>query len=171
MEYPDLFVFPAGHPPSPYDHPVPGGQRLDVPYYEDGKQSSLVLKEGLRLCAVGWIEKPGFATGQVPADCIEALVAAHTTKIVRDGIRGIHTCTLCGEDLPLLRWHDQAIQLKGHGHYLVRAEKTVYMAPELLLHYISDHGYCPPQQFVRATICGEFLGPDDLEITWRSEGN
>jgi hypothetical protein len=47
---------------------------------------------------------------------------------------------------------------------------TVYMAPELLLHYICQHSYCPPQEFVRATIQGVFLGADDLEIAWRSEG-
>ncbi len=163
MEYPDLFVFPKDHPPSPYDHPVP--------VLKDGEFGSALLPDGLRLCAVGWIERPGFATGQVPDDCIEALIAAHPTKIVRDGTRGIHTCMLCGEELPLLQWRDQAVQLKGHGHYLVRVHNTVYMAPELLLHYISDHRYCPPQEFVHATIHGEFLRADDLEITWRREGN
>ena len=110
-------------------------------------------------------------TGQVPDDCIEALIAAHPTKIVMDGTRGIHTCTLCGKGLPQFQWRDQTIQLKGHGHYLVRVEKTVYIAPELLLHYISEHRYCPPQEFVHATIHGGFLGPDDLEIRWRSKGN
>ena len=171
MEYPDLFVFPEGHPPSPYDHPVPGGQRLGVSYHEGGRFSSLVLEKGLRLCAVGWIERPGFATGQVPDACIEALIAAHRSKIVRDGTRGIHTCKLCGSNLPKLHWRDQSVQLEGHGHYLVRLEKTVYMAPELLLHYIGEHRYCPPQDFVHATVHGGFLGPGDLEVSWTGEGN
>jgi hypothetical protein len=169
MEYPDLFIFPEGHPPSPYDHPVPGGQRLAVPYYRDGTRSSLVLKEGLRLCAVGWLERPGFATGQVPDVCIEALVEAHSAKIVMDGTRGIHDCTLCGKSLPQLQWRDRVVQLKGHGHYLLQMEKTVYIAPELLLHYICDHSYCPPDEFVRAMVHGVFLGVDDLEIGWSED--
>ena len=168
LEYPDLFVFAAGHPPSPYDHPVPGGQGLAVPYCQDGKYSSLVLQKGLRLYAVGWLERPGFVTGHVPDVCVEALVAAHATKIVSDGTRGIHTCTLCGEILPQLQWRDQTIQLQGHGHYLIQMDKTVYIAPELLLHYIREHSYCPPQEFLRGTIHGAFLGVDDLEITWSS---
>ena len=170
MEYPDLFVFPEGHPPSPYEFPVPGGQATAVPYYKDGKASHLVLKEGLQLSAVGWLERPGFTTGQTPDACIGALVAAHATRIVRDGTRGIHTCTLCGEHLPQLQWRDQAVQLKGHGHYLIQMSKTVYMAPELLLHYIYHHAYCPPQEFVGATIHGLFLGAEDLEIEWTNEG-
>ena len=170
MEYPDLFLFPEGHPPSPYDHPVPGGQALAVPYYKDGKPSHLVLQKGLQLCAVGWLERPGFTHGPVPDACIQALVAAHATQVVGDGTRGIHTCTLCGEHLPRVQWRDQPLQLKGHGHYLVQMGETVYMAPELLLHYICEHSYCPPKEFVQATIRGSFLGPDDLEIEWGSEG-
>ena len=161
MEYPDLFLFPEGHPPSPYEHPVPGGQATAVPYYQEGKASSLVLKEDLQLRAVGWLERQGFTTGKVPDVCIEALVAAHSTKIVSDGFRGIHTCTLCGENLPQLQWHDQTVKLKGHGHYLIRMDETVYMAPELLLHYICEHSYCPPQECVHAMFHGEFLGSDD----------
>ena len=62
MEYPDLFLFPEGHPPSPYEHPVPGGQATAVPDYQEGKASSLVLKEGLQLRAVGWLERQSFTT-------------------------------------------------------------------------------------------------------------
>jgi len=169
MEYPDLFVFPEGHPPSPYDHPVPGGQCLKVPYYADGRRSSLVLRAGLSLCAVGWLERPGFAVGHAPDGCIEALAAAHPTKIVMDGTRGIHSCTLCGVTLPEVQWRGRAFHLKGHGHYLVQMDKTVYIAPELLLHYMYAHAYRPPEEFVRAALHGAFLGADDLEVVWSSE--
>jgi hypothetical protein len=168
MEYADLYVFPEDHPPSPYEHPVTIFRTVGGSHNQGG---DLTLPAGLCLCAIGWLERPGFATGQVPEDCIQALVAAHPGKIVSDGTRGIHTCTLCGESLPQMRWRNRTVQLKGHGHYLVRMEKKVYMAPELLLHYLSEHRYSPPQEFVLATIQGEFLGVDDLEVTWRSEGN
>jgi len=82
MKYKDLYQFPEGHPPSPYDEPV---VILNV-----GK---VYLPAGLKLFAIGWIEEPGFTTGAVPEECIEALIAAYPAKINSDGTRGLHTCT------------------------------------------------------------------------------
>jgi hypothetical protein len=158
MEYADLYVFPEDHPPSPYDHPV---QIIKI-----GVGS---VPKGLHLCAVGWIEKSGFPTGQVPDECVDALAAAYPRKLLSDGMRGIHTCTLCGQSVMQMRWRRKTIQLKGYGHYLVQMDDTVYMAPALLLHYIHKHHYCPPQEFVYATMHGKFLTGDDLVVKWKDE--
>jgi hypothetical protein len=151
MKYDDLYKFPEGHPPSPYDEPVWVLSRGDV-----------YLPADLELVAVGWIEEPDFPTGEVPDEVIEALVAAYPGKIVSDGTRGIHTCTLCHETLPKVDWDGKQIEVEGYGHYLVRQENTVYMAPALLLHYIIDHDYLPPQVFLDAVLNGEFMTADDL---------
>jgi hypothetical protein len=37
------------------------------------------------------------------------------------------------------------------------------MAPALLIHYIVDHGYRPPDEFTDAVLHGTFLRPNDLE--------
>jgi hypothetical protein len=160
MEFADLHVFPKGHPPSPRKSGV-----LIV------KVGSGFLPKGLRLCSVGWLEKPGFPTGVVSQKCIKALITAHPGGIFSDGCRGIHGCTLCGRIMPKVRWRNWTVHLKGHGHYLVRMDDMVYMAPELLLHYIRGHRYCPPQEFVDAVIHGTFLGEDDLDIKWRKKGS
>jgi hypothetical protein len=157
MEYDDLHVFPDDHPPTPYGKPA------HIIKIGDG-----FLPKGLRLCAVGWIEKPGFSTGAVPDDCIEALVVAHAKAIVRDGTRGIHSCAICSRTRPRIRWRDQTVHLLGYGHYLVQLGEMVYMAPELLLHYIRGHRYRPPDEFVEATIRGRFLTEDDLDIQWKT---
>lgn len=162
MQYADLHVFPDGHPPSPYDHPVT--------IVRDGRFGDGFLPPGLQLRAVGWIEQPSFPTGPVPQACIVALAAAHSTGVFRDGTRGIHTCTLCGRNMRKVRWGLfpwRILRLKGHGHYLVRRGDTVYMAPELLLHYIREHRYLPPEEFVDAVLHGRLLGADDLDIRWR----
>lgn len=158
MQYADFHVFPEGHPPSPYDRPV-----LVV------KVGDGFLPKEFRLCAVGWLEKPGFPTGRVSDGCIEALVAAHPERIFSDGSRGTHACALCGREMPQVRWQGRTVRLRGHGHYLVVTEQTVYMAPELLLHYIRAHRYRPPQEFVEATMHGRFMTEDDLDIEWRSK--
>ena len=159
MEFPDLHEFPRGHPPSPYGWPV-----LVV------KVGAGVLPEGLTLRAVGWLERPGFPTGPTPRDCVEALLAATPGAILSDGSRGVHSCGLCGSSLPEVRWKRRKVGLKGHGHYLVESGQIVYMAPALLLHYILDHAYLPPAEFVRAVSRGRFLTEDDLVVRWRAPG-
>ncbi|OGO38169.1 MAG: hypothetical protein A2147_08050 [Chloroflexi bacterium RBG_16_57_8] len=153
MKFEDLYKFPEGHPPSPYE--------FAVKIFNVGE---VYLPAGLQLFAVGWIEEAGFTTGAVPEECIEALVAAYPAKIIPDGTRGLHTCTLCKVELPKVGWKGKTVDVKGYGHYLVRHENSVYMAPALLLHYILDHHYRPPQVFIDAVIKGEFLTTDDLEI-------
>src|SRR5260370_23214801 len=153
MELPDLKVLPERHAPTPYGHPV------WIIKIGDG-----FLPPGLQLRPVGWLEKPGFPTGEVPDECLNALVTAHADRVLRDGTRGIHTCTLCGKSRPFIKWRGQTVHLLGAGHYLVRHGDTVYMAPELLLHYIRAHRYRPPEEFVRATLDGRFLADDDLDI-------
>ena len=49
MEFPDLYKFPAGHPPSPYERPV---RVLNV--------GEVYLPEDNELFAIGWIEDAGF---------------------------------------------------------------------------------------------------------------
>lgn len=161
MEYPDLYLFPESHPPSPYDHPVM--------IMREGRFGDGYLPRGLTLYAVGWIEKKGFPTGPVPEDCIQALFSAHADHIIPEGTRGIHTCMLCNISTPEVRWHDKTLTLLGHGHYLVRKGEAVYMAPELVLHYILDHRYSPPREFVQAVVQGKFLTQDDLDVRWRNE--
>ena len=156
MHFPDLHLFPDGHPPSPYERPV-----LIV------KIGDGFLPKGFRLCAVGWLEKMGFSTGRVPDECIDALVDACSGQILSDGSRGVHACALCGRGMPRVRWRGKTVRLKSHGHYLVLLGQTVYMAPELLLHYIRTHHYRPPQEFIEATIRGRFMREDDLDIEWR----
>lgn len=153
MKYPDLYKFPEGHPPSPYEIPV------DI--FNVGEVN---LPAGLQLFAVGWIEDAGFTTGAVPDECIEALFAAYPSKIISDGTRGTHSCTLCDEESPEVKWKDKTVAVIGYGQYFVQVEKAVYMAPAPLLHYILDHHYCPPQVFIDAVNKGKFLTTDDLVI-------
>ena len=153
MKYGDLYKFPEGHPPSPYEFPV-----------EIFGVGDVYLPAELQLFAVGWIEEAGFTTGAVPEEFIEALIAAYPDMIISDGTRGWHTCTLCEVEMPKVNWKGKPVEVTGHGHYLIQDEKAVYMAPALLLHYILDHNYRPPQVFIDAVINGRFLATEDLEV-------
>ncbi len=153
MKYPDLYQFPEGHPPSPYENPVK--------IFRVGEVS---LPAGLSLVAVGWIEEAGFPTGAVPDEFVEALIAAYPSKVVPDGTRGWHVCTLCNVEIPKEEWKGKKVDVAGSGQYLVRDGNTVYMAPALLLHYILSHQYRPPQAFIDAVLKGKFMTTGDLVV-------
>jgi hypothetical protein len=67
-------------------------------------------------------------------------------------------------DRPTVRWKDDSVEVYGHGHHLVRLGSIVYMAPRLVLHYIVEHRYRPPDEFVEAVVSGKFLKRDDLIV-------
>ena len=43
-------------------------------------------------------------------------------------------------------------------------EGEFYSFPTLLLHYISEHGYCPPQEFLEALKFFDLNTPYDLDV-------
>lgn len=158
MQLPDLYEFPAGHPPSPYNHPV------DVI-----KSGYGLLPDGLVLRAVGWIDGKIFSSGEVDEVHV-ALLIHGLDRVFRDGYRGVHSCALCKQSDATLKWRNRKVEVKATGHYLLRLDKVVYVAPTFLLHYILDHQYRPPEEFLIALENGRFLTEDDLLVRWRAEG-
>jgi len=164
LEIPDLTRFPANHPPSPYNFPLPLklGDRWGT-----GR-----LPEGSTLLAVGWLGRTVKSSGTVSEQVVEKLIEAYLTKaIFSDGTAGWFDCELCpdpeawyleGQIGPVISWSGQQLRLYGHGHHLIRHCSIVYVAPVLILHYILDHGYLPPEEFLEATTEGEFLRSDHL---------
>ena len=164
MKIPDLKAFPPDHHPSPYGFPLPlrAGEQWGIGH----------LPEGTTLIAVGWLGKSVPSTGRVNDDVVDALLEAYETEAVfPDGTHGWHDCELCpgpeawysnGKIGPMICWRGREVRLYGHGHYLLRHNANVYMAPALILHYILDHGYRPPVAFLDAVSSGTFLRGEDL---------
>ncbi len=151
--------------PSPYGFPLP--------LKRSGRWGYGLLPDGMYLLAVGWLGKEVPTTGVLPSECIEGLWEAFEARlVVHDGTAGWHNCELCeGEDEwypdgkvgPVVEWRGERHRVRGYGHFLVRWEDRVYIAPVLILHYILDHDYRPPEIFCTAVMEGRFLGPDDLD--------
>jgi len=83
--------------------------------------------------------------------------------------RGIHPCNLC-QPIPSV-WHhletSEGTRLLGTAEIRVEAEQR-YAAPDLIIHYVSDHRYQPPHEFVRAvTACNERLSMGEWQIVRR----
>ena len=164
MHIEDLTRFPQNHPPSPYNFPI---QLKKGNNWGQG-----VLRDGLILCAIGWLGENIPSEGKTPSECISRLW--HTYKpryIISDGTAGFHNCELCfdeeewypdGDAGPIVRWQGLKLRVYGHGHFLLHYKENVYLSPALILHYILDHGYKPPDIFIEAVLNGEFLALSDL---------
>lgn len=102
---------------------------------------------GSILTAVGWLEGDQlYARGDTPADVVEKLDRICSRKLSVVGVLGIHECTLCPpEDL------ERGVQPEaGVNNLIIPGDNTTYVFPELIIHYIRDHGYAPPAEFCAA---------------------
>jgi hypothetical protein len=75
----------------------------------------------------------------------------------RDGIiwatRGFHICNLC-QNPKIAAAHFKQLGL-GTAEIRVFYKGKTYAAPDLICHYVSDHQYHPPDEFVVAVLHGE----------------
>lgn len=147
----DMTVLRENHPASPYNSP------LFIEF--DGVPQAAKLKVEKPVYCVGWLGTKRFLRKIVKDEVIIALFEIRSSEVFFDGTRGVHTCQVCHETCPQVQWHYSKFQLTGHGHYLIEHEERIFMFPELILHYILDHQYCPPSEFQEAVIDGELLGP------------
>ncbi|OEJ96861.1 DUF7919 family protein [Streptomyces thermolilacinus] len=93
--------------------------------------------------AVGWLEagRP-YSTGPVPSGFVERLRAVQRVQWMNVCL-GTHGCDLCPEE--------EAPE--GNGEVRIPGRPGIaYTAPFLVTHYITVHGYRPPQEFVDAVL-------------------
>jgi hypothetical protein len=120
-------------------------------WYPDLGTETMVT-EGPHVRAVGWLSSAhDFPTSDVPLevlervrelcqrwqDCLEPLSFGR--------FRGLHTCELCH-------------YFKAYGNIGVPAGDLLYVAPEMLAHYIEAHRYAPPAEFVAALLASPLPG-------------
>lgn len=100
---------------------------------------------------VGWLalEHP-FPTGEMDPLLIRELVKAICGKHVNQ-MRGYHFCEFCprGYFLHTVS-HQGKRSTMGSAEIAVRSKGANYQAPTLILHYVIEHNYLPPQGFLDA---------------------
>ena len=100
---------------------------------------------------IGWLEAPHpFPKKKASEELLDALF--EKCLIMVNGTRGWHQCHFC--DVPT--W---GVEVSRHGKRTslgdaeIRVEAKdgrVYAAPNLIYHYVSEHDYDPPKEFVEA---------------------
>lgn len=71
---------------------------------------------------------------------------------VVNATRGIHLCNLCAESAQRASVLRQS--RLGSAELRVFYADKVYASPNLIYHYVVEHGYKPPQEFVEAVLHG-----------------
>lgn len=100
---------------------------------------------------VGWLQKDNeFTTGEVPEGFLDRLKKFEKNRFFKT--RGMHFCEFCQEN------HSSSDEIR-----VVSKDGKVYASPTLLSHYIDEHNYLPPQEFIDAVVEGPEPGSKDYE--------
>ena len=67
------------------------------------------------------------------------------------GFGGFHTCEFCG-------WSH------GNENFGVPSGELLFVAPEMVVHYIEEHGYCPPAEFVEAVLRSPLPDTEEYQL-------
>ena len=106
---------------------------------------------------VGWLDSCWpFPTAETSAEFRRKLFRLCQSPVNRT--RGFHRCPFCGQEPVRMTLESETIDYGGvSAHPSMRvgsAEIRVgcYAAPDMIIHYVMDHEYCPPQCFIDAVM-------------------
>jgi hypothetical protein len=110
------------------------------------------IASGPHVRAVGWLDAAhpfpkGVAAPEVLAK-VQAFARAWGESVRALGwpmMAGRHTCDLCG-------------RARASGNFAVPHGAVLFVCPEMIAHYIADHGYLPPTEFQQALMAAETPG-------------
>jgi hypothetical protein len=105
---------------------------------------------------VGWLSRDhAFETGDVPPEFVQAIRRMVASPV--NLYRGVHICEFCSPPPVTIRnglkWIDPPPETAGNGEIrVVDSDGQTYVAPVLVLHYIQEHRYQPPEAFISAVL-------------------
>lgn len=127
-------------------------------YYEDETPYRYMSEFVDRALNIGWLDKSvPYQTGEVPGIFAEKLteLARHPINLTR----GWHYCNLCHRPSqsefpqPVTVHSSEGDFQVGHGEIRVNGKNGIrYAAPDMIIHYVLDHGYRPPAEFIDAVL-------------------
>jgi len=114
------------------------------------------------LVAIGWLEQGRpVPKGTVDSSVFERLFDLLDSPLQLVCWMGWHSCDLCSGNVegPISSiTHRGERRALGFSNVFVPGEGRLYVAPSLILHYIAEHGYAPPQEFQAAVLACPPMG-------------
>ncbi len=108
------------------------------------------------LLSIGWLEiRHTFSTGNCPNDLIEKIILLRKqsrTTFPMHAFRGLHCCSLCS---------NKTILENSEANIFIPSKDKIYICPGRIDHYIKEHNYLPPTEFLEALkACPDINTPD-----------
>ena len=121
-------------------------------YFLDLDTASLV-GHGERHRAIGWLSRGhDFSHGSVDEEFLGLLRRHVATAFQPLAFGGGHVCEFCGN-------------FTAYGNLWIPTLEFIYVAPEMIVHYITKHGYKPPLEFCNAVrSCPPQGSPDYMSL-------
>lgn len=119
----------------------------------------LPVADHSKILAVGWLEGDvEFPTERIAVDLYDKLCALSYNPWQPFVSAGAHVCTIC-----------QFSGASGSANFFVPDGDVVYVAPELITHYIAAHSYLPPREFLDAiSACPEMRSKEYKKLLIKS---
>jgi hypothetical protein len=125
-------------------------------YFEDESDYSFIeTDEGGPALNMGWLSagRP-YSSGSISQELVRVLA-----RLCRNGVnrtRGLHRCEFCsvgdsGWGPPTSASDEDGEFIVGGAEIRVTSKSgTTYAAPDMIIHYVTDHGYMPSREFLAA---------------------
>lgn len=121
--------------------------------------TNTMVASGAQIRAVGWLsDKRPFRTGAPGADVIARLKevvslhrATHSSILWQEMYwMGGHRCELCNTGFSV-------------ACIAIPADRALFVAPDMVVHYIEAHDYSPPAEFIEALMSAPLPGTTEYE--------
>ena len=105
---------------------------------------------------VGWLEKGHtFEKRDSDPSFVKKLIKLYRNRV--NPTRGYHRCEFCLDPefgLPVTV-DNMTIKLGGAEIHVLAQDNKVFAAPDLIYHYVVEHSYAPPKEFIDAVLAQE----------------
>ena len=122
-------------------------------YYPDLTPYEYTVQDAPAL-NIGWLAKGNeFPTGDVGPDVVDALIRHAAAPV--NVMRGVHDCEFCEAESPQTVWTADGSVSAWLGFSEIHVSGTDgirYAAPTLIVHYVTEHDYLPPAEFIDALM-------------------
>ena len=108
-------------------------------------------KAGANTYYVGWLSKNiDFQKGKMDLGFLEKLKSQNNQREIDCGIRSYDYCELCVSPNTLEQFQEVFYRGKSKGYLHIKSNGKKYRSPGMLVHYMEEHGYLPPEEFIEA---------------------
>ncbi|MFC1580268.1 hypothetical protein ACFL4N_05085 [Thermodesulfobacteriota bacterium] len=115
---------------------IPDLEKADW-WHEVGFAYSKSIPESFSAIMIGWLGNTIPSSGEIPGEFLKRLEWAYEHRAIDEGWLGEHECEICNS-------------CADSGEILIVDGHKMYVAPKMILHYVKDHSYLPPEEFMEA---------------------